>query len=281
MEIPRDSIPRGSILGDSIKKDFFDTYLSFKFELLKHWKRRRLLIVAALAVGLPLLFYAYTPDDAVFFAANVLDVVRVLGAIVAALLVGDAVCGEFERKTGLVLFPTPQRRSSIFLGKYIAALVPTLLAAVLYYVTVTLQIAQIYGWGEIPGELGKSFLIASLSAAAAVSVIFFFSSLLKRSIAAIIGGFMSLWMISFILEGILMRVGQEPWFLVSYSSRLIVEVLGVLSELPFNPEDHADWYNLAIELTFSPDFGVSIAVMAAYAIAGLAVGMALAVRREQ
>jgi len=72
MEIPRDSI-----LGDSIKKDFFDTYLSFKFELLKHWKRRRLLIVAALAVGLPLLFYAYTPDDAYMFAANALDVVWV------------------------------------------------------------------------------------------------------------------------------------------------------------------------------------------------------------
>lgn len=281
MEIPRDSIRGDSILGDSIKKDFFDTYLSFRFELLKHWKRKRLLIVAALAVGLPLLFYAYTPDSSYMFAANALDVVRVLGAIVAALLVGDAVCGEFERKTGLVLFPTPQRRSSIFLGKYLAALVPTLLAAGLYYVTMTLQIAQIYGWGEIPGELGKSFLITSLSAAAAVSVIFFFSCLLKRSIAAIIGGFMSLWMISFILEGILMRVGQEPWFLVSYSSRLIVEVLGVLSELPFNPEDHADWYNLAIELTYNPDLAVSIAVLSAYAIAGLAGGMALAVRREQ
>ncbi len=271
-------MPRDSILGDSIKKDFFDTYLSFKFELLKHWKRRRLLIVAALAVGLPLLFYAYTPDDSYMFAANALDVVRVLGAIIAALLVGDVVCGEFEHKTGLVLFPTPQRRSSIFLGKYLAALVPTLLAAALYYVTMTLQIAQIYGWGEIPGELGKSFLIASLSAAAAVSVIFFFSSLLKRSVAAIIGGFMSLWMISFILEGILMRVGQEPWFLVSYSSRLIVEVLGVLSDLPFNPEDHADWYNLAIEITYNPDLAVSVAVLATYAIAGLAGGMALAVR---
>lgn len=271
MEIPR----------DSIKNDFFDTYLSFKFELLKHWKRRRLLIVAALAVSLPLLFYAYIPDDADMFAANALDVVRVLGAIVAALLVGDAVCGEFERKTGLVLFPTPQRRFSIFLGKYIAALLPTLLAGVLYYVTMTLQIAQLYGWGEIPGELWKSFLIALLGAAAAVSVIFFFSSILKRAIAAIIGGFMFLWMISFILEGLLMRVGQEPWFLISYSSRLIVEVLGVLSSLPFNPEDHADWYNFAIELTFNPDLGVSIAVMVAYTIAGLAGGMALALRREQ
>jgi len=46
----------------------------------------------------PLFFYAYTPDDAYMFAANALDVVRVLGAIVAALLVGDVVCGEFERK---------------------------------------------------------------------------------------------------------------------------------------------------------------------------------------
>jgi len=271
MEIPR----------DSIKNDFFDTYLSFKFELLKHWKRRRLLLVVALAVIIPLLFYVYIPDDADMFAANSLDVVRVLGAIVAALLAGDAVCGEFERKTGLLLFPTPQRRFSIFLGKYTVALLLTLLAAVLYYAILTLQIAQLYGWGEIPGELWKSFLIALLAGAAAVSVIFFFSSLVKRAIAAIIGGFMFLWMISFILEGILMHVGQEPWFLVSYSSRLVVEVLGVLSSLPFNPEDHADWYKFAIELTFHPNLAVSMAVLAAYAIAGLAVGMALAVRREQ
>jgi ABC-type transport system involved in multi-copper enzyme maturation permease subunit len=166
------------------------------------------------------------------------------------------------------------------LGKYIAALLPTLLAATLYFVVVTLQIGQLYGWGEIPVELWRSFLMALLSAAAAVSVIFFFSSLLKRSVAAIISGFMFLWMFSFILEGILMRAGQEPWFLVSYSSRLIVEELGVLSELPFNPEDHADWYNLAIELTYNPDLGVSIAVLVAYSIAGLVGGMALAHRRE-
>jgi ABC-type transport system involved in multi-copper enzyme maturation permease subunit len=264
----------------SIGNDFFDIYLSFKFELLRHWKRRRLLIVAALAVFVPLIFYAYVPDDADIFAANSLDVVRVVGAIIAALLVGDAVCSEFERKTGLVLFPTPQRRFSIFLGKYFAALLPTLLAAVLYYVTITLQIAHLYGWAEIPVTLWKSFLIALLTAAAAVSVIFFFSSLLKRSVAAIVSGFMFLWMFSFILEGLLMRVGQEPWFLVSYSSRLIVEVLGVVSELPFNPEDHADWYNFAIELTFNPDLWVSMGVLVAYTFAGLAGGMALAVRRE-
>lgn len=271
MEMPR----------DSIRNDFYDTYLSFRFELLRHWKRRRLLIVVALSVFIPLLFYAYTPDEAVMFAANSLDVVRVLGAIVAAFLAGDAVCGEFERKTGLVLFPTPQRRFSIFFGKYIAALLPTLLAGALYFVILTLQIAQLYGWGEIPVELWRSFLVTMLTATAAVSVIFFFSSLLKRAVAAIVMGFMFLWMFSFILEGILMRVGQEPWFLISYSSRLIVEELGVLSSLPFNPEDHADWYDFAIELTYRPDLGVSIAVLVAYAIVGLAGGMVLALRREQ
>ena len=40
-----------------------------------------------------------------------------------ALVTGDAVSSEFEKKTDLLLFPIPQRRTSIFAGKYVAALI--------------------------------------------------------------------------------------------------------------------------------------------------------------
>lgn len=269
MEIPR----------DSIKNDFFDTYLSVRFELMKHLKRRRLLILAALAVIVPLVFYVKVPDTADVFAANVLTFANVLIVISAAMFAGDVVCGEFEKKTSLLLFPTPQRRSSIFAGKYIAALLATFLVVLLYYLTMTLQIAQLYGWGEIPGELGKSFLTALLYSAAAVSVVFFFSSLLKRSISSTIVGFIFLMMILRVVQMILMRVEQEPWFIVTYSADLITDVLGVSSSLPFGPgEEEAEHVWM---LTFNPDFGVGIAVMVAYAIVGLVSGMALAIRKEQ
>jgi ABC-2 type transport system permease protein len=245
---------------------------------MKHLKRRRLLIVAALAVIVPLLFYIKVPDTADVFAANVLTFLNILIVISAAMFAGDAVCGEFEKKTNLLSFPTPQRRTSIFAGKYIAALLATFFVVFLYYLTMMLQTAQLFGWAEIPGKLGESFLIALLYAAAAVSVVYFFSSLLKRSISSTIVGFIFLLLIMHVVQEILTHVDQEPWFIVSYSAGLITDVLGVSSSLPFGPgEEEREWALTA----FKPDLGVGIAMMVAYAIVGLLSGIALAIRKEQ
>jgi len=264
------------IARDNVRNDVFDTYLSVKFELMKYLKTRRLLIIAALAVIVPLIFYVKVPDTAGVFADNVLTFLNVLIVISAAMFAGDAVCGEFEKKTNLLSFPTPQRRSSIFAGKYIAALLATLLLVLLYYVVMTLQIAQLYGWGAIPTELGKSFLTALLFSAAAVGVVFFFSAILKRSISSTIVGFLFLMVILRVVEGILTRVNQEPWFIVTYSAGLITSVLGTSSSLLFGRGEGESTLT-----AFTPHFGVGIAVMVAYAIVGFAAGMAMAIRKEE
>ena len=265
-----------AIRRESVNNDIFDTYLSVKFELVKHLKRRRLPIVAALAVIAPLIFYVKVPDTAGVFAATVLSFLNILIIISAAMFAGDAVCGEFEKKTSLLLFPTPQRRSTIFAGKYVAALLATFLVVILYYLVMTLQIAQLYGWGQIPTELAKSFLTALVYSFSAVSVVFLFSAILKRSISSTIVGFLFLLMILPIVATVLMRVNQEPWFIVTYSANLIRDVLGVSSSLPFGPGEHG--FNLT---AFEPHFGVGIVVMAAYAIVGFVSGMAIAVRKEE
>ena len=265
-----------AIRRESVNNNFFETYLSVKFELLKHLKRRRLPIVAALAVIAPLIFYVKVPDTAGVFAATVLSFISLLIIISAAMFAGDAVCGEFEKKTSLLLFPTPQRRSTIFAGKYVAALLATFLVVILYYLVMTLQIAQLYGWGQIPTELAKSFLTALVYSASAVSVVFLFSAILKRSISSTIAGFLFLLMILPIVATVLMSVNQEPWFIVTYSANLTRDVLGVSSSLPFGPGEHG--FNLT---AFKPHFGVGIAVMAAYAIVGFVSGMAIAVRKEE
>jgi hypothetical protein len=140
----------------------------------------------------------------------------------------------------------------------------------------TLQIAQLYGWGQIPTELAKSFLTALVYSASAVSVVFLFSAILKRSISSTIVGFLFLLMILPIVATVLMSVNQEPWFIVTYSANLTRDVLGVSSSLPFGPGEHG--FNLT---AFKPHFGVGIAVMAAYAIVGFVSGMAIAVRKEE
>ena len=99
------------------------TWLSFRFELLKHLKRLRLLILAGVGIVVPLLFLIYYykghPVAASDFASASLMLMNVLILISAAMFAGDAICGEFEKKTSLLLFPTPQKRSSIFAGKYL------------------------------------------------------------------------------------------------------------------------------------------------------------------
>ncbi len=262
------------IARDNVRNDALDTYLSVKFELLRYLKTRRLLIIAALAIIIPLIFYVKVPDTAGVFADNVLTFLNVLIIISAAMFAGDAVCGEFEKKTNLLSFPTPQRRSSIFTGKYIAALLATFLAVLLYYVVMTLQIAQLYGWGAIPTELWKSLLTALFFSAAAVSVVYFFSSILKRSISSTIVGFLFLMIVLRVVEGILTRVNQEPWFIVTYSAGLITSVLGTSSSLFGGGRGES---NLP---TFTPHLGVGLAVMIAYAIVFLVSGLLVAARRE-
>jgi len=260
----------------NIRNDVFDTYLSVKFELMKHLKNRRLFIVAALAIIIPLIFYVKVPDTAGVFAVNVLTFLNLLIVISAAMFAGDAICGEFEKKTNLLSFPTPQRRFSIFTGKYVAALLATFLVVLLYYVVMMLQIAQLYGWGAIPTELGKSFLTALLFSAAATSVVFFFSAVLRRSISSTIVGFLFLMVILRVVQQILTHVNQEPWFIVTYSSDLITNVLGGSSSLGFGRGEGETTLTV-----FTPHLGVGIAVMVAYAIIGFAAAMALALRREE
>src|SRR5512136_1261937 len=246
-----------------MRNNFSETWLSLRFELLKHLKRRRLFIVTALAVTVPLFFYIYFyqqhPDAAVDFANMSLMFMNVLIVISAAMFAGDAVCGEFEKRTSLLLFPTPQRRSSIFVGKYVAALAATFLVVSLYYVVLTLQIGQLFGWGDIPGELGKSFLTALVYSTAAVSVAFLVSSLLKRSMSATIVSFLALLMILPIIQMLISILDQEPWFIVTYSGGLITSVLGASR---VSMPGHGDMVQ-----QFTPSFGEGVAVMVAYAVA--------------
>jgi ABC-2 type transport system permease protein len=193
--------------------------------------------------------------------------------ISAAMFAGDAVSSEFENKTGLLLFPTPQSRTSIFAGKYIAALIITFLVVSLYYIIMILQTIHLYGASEIPTELAKSYLTASIYVTSVVSVVFFFSSILKRSIASTILGFVLLMLIMPVISGVLTMLEIEPWFIVTYSGELITSVLDVGS-LFTGPGGR---FRLQ---AFSPDFGPGIAVMAAYTVVGFVGSIMIANRKS-
>jgi ABC-2 type transport system permease protein len=264
-------------LTRGISDETFDTYLSLKFELKKYQRSKRLLIVTLLAIAVPLIVYVI-PEIADFsiqvntFIATNLGFLNVLIVISAALFAGDAISSEFEKKTGLLLFPTTQSRSSIFLGKYLASVIATFLVVTLYTVIAILAIIMAYSVSDIPSELGKAYLIALLYSTSAVSVVYFFSSILKSTISSTILGFVLLMMVFPVIEGVLQMVDVEPWFVVTYSARLMITE-GFSSA---SSEGFSHFLEAFRSSSYSPDLYIGIGVMIAYSMLFFICGLFIA-----
>ena len=201
--------------------DFRSMYLTIKFELLKHIKRKRILITLILAILIPLIFFIIPPllgrdyaDTANGFANSNLGFVNLLIILSGAIFAGDSISGEFENKTGLLLFPTPQRKSSIFVGKYIASVIATWLIVSLYYLITIIEVASIYGASGISVEIAQSFLLALLYSTSVVSIVFFFSSIMKKTITSSLIGFFLLLMILPIITAVFTVAEVDPLSLI-------------------------------------------------------------------
>ena len=122
------------------------------------------------------------------------------------------------------------------------------------------------------GEVGH--LLALIYSAAVVSIIYFLSAVLKRSITASILGFFLLLMIIPIVTNVISLVDVDPWWSITHSAGLITDVLGVGTSGGFGPgEEH-------LVGGFSPDFYVGTAVMVAYAVLFFIAAVIFATRRR-
>ena len=265
---------------NDLKTDLRDVFLSTQFEIKKYIKQKRLLMAVLIALLLPILFYmvplatggefASTGDA---FASTSLSFITILIILSGAIFAGDAVSGEQEKRTGLLLYTTPQRRNSISIGKYLVALIATYFAVSLFYSVIAIEIIVIYGTVGISLNLFKSFLIALLYSASVVSIIYFFSSSLKRSIISTLLGFFSLFLIFPIVTRVLSLAQIDPWFIVTHSADLIVNVLGV-SGGGFGPGAE---FGIA---SFAPEFYLGVTVMTVYAVIFFLVGIVCANRQQ-
>ncbi|MDH7517787.1 MAG: ABC transporter permease [Candidatus Thermoplasmatota archaeon] len=261
--------------------DLKNMYLTIKFEMLKHIKRKRILITLILAILIPLIFFIVPPilghdyaDTANSFAASNLGFVNLLIILSGAIFTGDSISGEFENKTGLLLFPTPQRKSSIFIGKYIASLFATWLIVSLYYLITVMEMVSIYGISGISLEIAQSFLIALLYSVSVVSIVFFFSSIMKKTITSTLIGFFLLLMILPIITAVFIVAEVDPWFILTHNNSLITDVLRTANGNGLGSDQRFNF------LTFQPDLWTGIGVMSAYAIVLFLIGIVMANRRK-
>src|SRR6266849_9099980 len=205
-----------------------------KYELLNYFRSRRFFIL--LIIGLiissiltavvayygvnsfattPLGFYS-------FWWGNSVTLVVILSGIFFG---GDAISGEFQNKTGYFLVGNPLRRSSIYVGKWIAALSASLIILAIY-AAIAIGNGIYYFGATIPYQYGESLIFSVLYLIAVLGFTFFFSSLFKSSsMSILVMAILFLFAFSLIQLIVANLVQVEPSFIITYGAGIIGNVL--------------------------------------------------------
>ncbi|HVP27490.1 MAG TPA: ABC transporter permease [Candidatus Bathyarchaeia archaeon] len=200
--------------------------------------------------------------------------VTILGGIFFG---GDAISGEFQNRTGYFGVPNPIRRSSIYIGKWLAAFIA---ATVIFLIYAAITVGNgIYYFGlNIPIEFGESLLFAWFYLATVMGFTFFFSSMFKNSsISILITAILFLFVFSLIETLVSILVKIEPWFILTYGAGIISSVLTV----PYPEHVHTQTFGQQITLTtYTAFISEGLAIMAVYFIVTAALGLLLFERKE-
>jgi len=216
------------------------------YEFLKHIRRRRLYIIMGIAllaealvlILVPTLMTGGFPKDqiigplvikGVMVMAMILTFGASLGALGAVFFAGDAIAGEYESKTGFILFTNPIRKTTLWTGKYLAGLLAVTLLLIFTYLVMALALAIIYH--EVPVQILGSFGLCALYAAAVLSLTFLFSAISKGSMGATVMTLLFIWVLSSIVEVILAATSNPNWFMISAAANSVTLPYGSIADL--------------------------------------------------
>ena len=212
--------------------------LQAKYEFLNYFRFRRFLI-SALAIGviIAILLTAvvgyYRPAS---FMISALSFYNSWWGMTASFVVilsgiffgGDAISAEFQNKTGYYLVPNPIRRSSIYVGKWIAAFIASSIILAIF-AAITIANGAFYFGANIPYEFVESLAFSWVYLIAVLGFTFFFSSLFNRDISYSILVTAILFLFAFtIIQELVSTLAQiEPWFILTYGSSIIGNVMTI------------------------------------------------------
>jgi ABC-2 type transport system permease protein len=205
------------------------------YEFMKHIRRKRLYVILGIAllaealalILVPTLLTGGYPDN-VMLMAVILTIGASLAALGSVFFAGDAIAGEFESKTGFILFTNPIRKITLWTGKYLACMLAVGLLIIFTYIVIAISLAAIYH--EVPIQIFGSLGLCLLYAAAVLSLSFLFSSVSKGSMGATVMTLLFIWVLSGIVQGILSMTNNPYWFMISAGGDSIALPYGSLRD---------------------------------------------------
>jgi ABC-2 type transport system permease protein len=260
--------------------------ITMKYSLLDYIRSRRffimLAITALVSILLTVLVGYYRPDAFVssplaFYSSwwgNSVTFVVVLSGIFFG---GDAISGEFQNKTGYFGVPNPIRRSSIYIGKWLAAFIAS--AVILGIFTLVTIGNGLFYFSGVPYQFAESLLFTLFYLVAVLGFTFFFSSLFKSSAMSIlITAILFLFVFTLIQQLVAGLVQIEPWFILTYGAQIIPNVL--MTTYPAHtttiPIDRG-----GVTLTqYNATIPEGLAIIAIYFVVTTIIGLILFERKE-
>jgi len=153
--------------------------------------------------------------------------VNIVIVLSAVFFGGDAIAGEFQNKTGYFLMGLPIRRTSVYVGKFIAAYLASVAMMGLYLAIVLANGVYYLGLNAFPWQLGLSLVLALLYLAAVMGATFLFSSLFKTSAYGfVLTAILFLFGFSLLQDLVVGLVNIEPWMVISYATSTLSDVFG-------------------------------------------------------
>ena len=274
--------------GNKVPSSLAQVGITMKYTLLDYVRSRRFFILLTIAVLISAIltvvvgYYrpeAFLASDLSFYSGwwgNIAIYVIVLSGVFFG---GDAISGEFQNKTGYFGIPNPIRRSSIYIGKWLSALIAsTVILGVFAAITVG---NGLYYFPSVPSEFGLSLLFAWFYLVAVLGFTFFFSSLFKSSSMSILVTLI-LFLFAFnIIQLFVANFAQvEPWFLLTYGAQIVGNILTV----PYPPATSVTSFgqggNGPTFTTFNATVAEGLAIIGLYFIITTFLGLVLFERKE-
>jgi ABC-2 type transport system permease protein len=196
--------------------------------------------------------------------------------IIAATFFGaDAIVGEYQNRTGYLMFPNPVKRQTLFLGKFAASMTAGIIVVVVFYASVVLL--SVFTVGAIDADIGLSFAFALEFTVAAMAIAYLISSVLKGTTGATVLTFFLLIMILPLVDGISMVAGVKLEGSVTFAAGVIQFILADPYPVDSTMDDVGAGFTIH---NYYPDPALAALTMLVYAVVAIVLSLILFKRKE-
>lgn len=263
--------------------------IATKYTFLDYLRSRRfaILLVLMLVISAILTFvFAYRRPASALLSAQAFystwwgmsaTIVVILSAIFFG---GDAISSEFQNKTGYFLIPNPIRRSSIYVGKFVAALIAASIILIIFTVITVLN-GLYYFPGNVPGAFWESAFFDWVYLLGVLGFAFFVSSAFKSGAYSIlVCAVFLLFGFSLIEDIVSALAGIEPWFVLSYGGQIVGNILATTYPPHVQTITEVFGKRTITITTYNVGVAEGLAIILAYFVISGVLGLLLFERKE-